>query len=129
MLALYHDCVYLFYHHFSKRKLILIQFLLQSGKDNLRTVSRRQVIKSTIDLIEKSPPRSFSEFTKSANEIKKLMDVFNDKMALLQAEGYDEKKLLNAKKESNKLKDLTFLKGQTPPDQAPSALYKKLIII
>ena len=43
------------------------------------------------------------------------MDEFNDKMALLQAEGYDEKKLLNAKKESNKLKDLTFLKGQTPP--------------
>ena len=72
-------------------------------------------MKSTIDLIEKSPPRSFSEFTKSANEIKKLMDEFNDKMALLQAEGYDEKKLLNAKKESNKLKDLTFLKGQTPP--------------
>ena len=76
---------------FPKENSYLIKFLLQSGKDNLRTVSRRQVIKSTIDLIEKSPPRSFSEFTKSANEIKKLMDEFNDKMALLQAEGYDEK--------------------------------------
>ena len=36
-------------------------------------------------------------------------------MAVLQEQGYDKKKLINAKKESNKLKDLTYLKSQVPP--------------
>ena len=44
-----------------------------------------------------------------------MVDLFNEKMVQLQAEGYDEKKLINAKKESNKLKDLTYLKTQNPP--------------
>ena len=39
----------------------------------------------------------------------------NEKMAVLQEQGYDKKKLTNAKKESNKLKDLTYLKSQVPP--------------
>ena len=43
------------------------------------------------------------------------MNEWNDKMKVLQKEGYDEKKLLNAKKESNRMKDLAFLKNQTPP--------------
>ena len=40
------------------------------------------------------------------------MKQWNEKMAVLQEQGYDEKKLINAKKESNKLKDLTYLKSQ-----------------
>ena len=40
------------------------------------------------------------------------MEQWNEKMAVLHEQGYDEKKLINAKKESNKLKDLTYLKSQ-----------------
>jgi len=36
------------------------------------------------------------------------------KNGCVQKEGYDEKKLLNVKKENYRLKDLTFLKNQTP---------------
>ena len=39
----------------------------------------------------------------------------NEKMTVLQEQGYDKKKLTNAKKESNKQKDLTDLKSQVPP--------------
>ena len=40
------------------------------------------------------------------------MKQWNGKMAVLQKQGYDKKKLINAKKESNKLKDLIYLKSQ-----------------
>ena len=36
-------------------------------------------------------------------------------MTVLQERGYNEKKLINAKKESNKLKDSTYLKSQVSP--------------
>ena len=36
-------------------------------------------------------------------------------MAKLQEEGYNEKKILNAKKENDKIKDLNFLNNQIPP--------------
>ena len=85
-----------------------------SGKDNLQTVSRRHVIKSAMNLIEKHPPSSFRKFKHQATEIKKLTAQFNEKMALLQEEGYDKSVLLNAKRESNKLKDLTTLKRKEP---------------
>ena len=42
------------------------------------------------------------------------MKEWNKKIAVLQEQGQDEKKLINAKKESNKLKDLTYLKSQAP---------------
>ena len=42
------------------------------------------------------------------------MKQWNEKMAVLQEQGYDGKKLINAEKESNKLKDLTYLKSQVP---------------
>ena len=86
----------------------------QTGKDNLQTVSRRHVIKSSIDLIKKHPPESFKKFKRQATEIKKLTDQFNEKMARLQ-EGYDQSVMLNAKKESDRLKDLSTLKGKLPP--------------
>ena len=40
---------------------------------------------------------------------------WNEKMVVLQEQGYDKKKLINAQKESNKLKDLTYFKSQVPP--------------
>ena len=43
------------------------------------------------------------------------MKEWNKKIAVLQEQGQDEKKLINTKKESNKLKDLTYLKSQVPP--------------
>ena len=43
------------------------------------------------------------------------MEQWNEKMAVLHEQGYDEKKLINAKKESNKLKDLTYLKSPVAP--------------
>ena len=48
----------------------------------------------------------------NSKEIKDVMKQWNEKMAVLQEQGYDKKKLINAKKESNKLKDLTYLKSQ-----------------
>ena len=36
-------------------------------------------------------------------------------MTVLQEQGHSKKKLINAKKESNKLKDLTYLKSQVAP--------------
>ena len=81
----------------------------------MQTVSRRHVIKSAKDLITKCPPENIKKFSRPAMEIKKLTKEFNEKMVRLQAEGYDEKKLLNARKESNKLKNLTFLKAENPP--------------
>ena len=36
-------------------------------------------------------------------------------MTVLQEQGHSKKKLINAKKESNKLKDLTYLKSQVSP--------------
>ena len=51
----------------------------------------------------------------NSKEIKDVMKQWNEKMAVLQKQGYDKKKLINAKKESNKLKDLTYLKSQVSP--------------
>ena len=51
----------------------------------------------------------------NSKEIKDVMKQWNEKMAVLQEQGYDKKKLINAKKESNKLKDLTYLKSQVSP--------------
>ena len=81
----------------------------------MQTVSRRHVIKSAKDLITKCPPENIKKFSWPAMEMKKLTKEFNKKMVHLQAEGYDEKKLLNARKESNELKDLTFLKAENRP--------------
>ena len=73
------------------------------------------MIKSAQDLITKCPSGNFKKFHQPAKDIKKLTKDFNEKMVRLAAEGYDEKKLLNAQKESKKLKDLAFLKDQNPP--------------
>ena len=51
------------------------------------------------------------------------MKQWNEKMVVLQEQGYNKKKLINAKKESNKLKDLTYLKSQVPPDEVQLMRY------
>ena len=76
------------------------------------------MIKSAQDLITKCPSGNFKKFHQPAKDIKKLTKDFNEKMVRLAAEGYDEKKLLNAQKESKKLKDLEEkLKLVFQPDQ------------
>ena len=54
------------YLYFGDILLICILFYLsQLGKDNLRTVSRRHVIKSAIDLIENETQGQFQQFQTS----------------------------------------------------------------
>ena len=86
-----------------------------SGKENLTTVSQRNVIKTAGDLIIDCEPDNYKKYKFQAKDIKDVMKQWSEKMAVLQEQGYDEKKLINAKKESNKLKDLTYLKSQVPP--------------
>ena len=86
--------------------------LALSGKENLKTVSQRNVIKRAGDLITDCKPDNYKKYKLQAKEINDVMKQWNEKMAVLQKQGHDKKKLINAKKESNKLKDLTYLKSQ-----------------
>ena len=70
------------------------------------------MIKTIGDLITDCKPDNYKKYKFQAKEIKDVMKQWNDKMAVLQKQGYNEKKLINAKKESNKLRDLTYLKSQ-----------------
>ena len=81
-----------------------------SGKENLTTVSQRNVIKTAADLITDCKPDNYKKYIFQAKEIKDVMKQWNEKMAILQKQGYNEKKVINAKEESNKLKDVTYLK-------------------
>ena len=51
----------------------------------------------------------------NSKEIKDVMKQWSEKMAVSQKQGYNEKKLINVKKESNKLNNLTHVKSQVPP--------------
>ena len=73
------------------------------------------MIKTAGDLITDCKPDNYKKYKFQAKEIKDVMKQWNDKMAVLQKQGYNEKKLIDAKKESNKLKDLTYLKSQVSP--------------
>ena len=70
------------------------------------------MIKTAGDLITDCKPDNYKKYKFQAKEIKDVMKQWNEKMAVLQEQGYDKKKLINAKKESNKLKDLIYLKSQ-----------------
>ena len=54
-------------------------------------------------------PDNYKKYKFQAKEIKDVMKQWSEKMAVLQEQGYDEKKLINAKK------DLTYLKSQVSP--------------
>ena len=71
------------------------------------------MIKTAGDLIKDCKPDNYKKYKFQAKEIKDIMKQWNEKMAVLQEQGYNEKKL--KEKERNKLKDLTYLKSQVPP--------------
>ena len=73
------------------------------------------MIKTAGDLITDCKPDNYKKYKFHVKEIKDVMKQWSEKMAVLQEQGYDKKKLINAKKESNKLKDLTYLKSQVSP--------------
>ena len=60
--------------------------LATTGKDNLKTVSRRLVIKSSTDKII-TEKECCKKFRKEAHEIKNIMSEWHSKMAKLQEEG------------------------------------------
>ena len=86
-----------------------------SGKENLTTISQQNVIKTAGNLITDCKPDNYKKYKFQAKEIKDVMKQWNKKMAVSLEQGHDEKKLINTKKESNTLKDLTYLKSQVPP--------------
>lgn len=57
---------------------------------------------------------SYTKYRFQAKETKNIKKQWNGYIAALQEQRYDKKRLINAKKESNKLKDLAYLKGQVP---------------
>ena len=85
------------------------------GKECLNTISRKMILNSSFDLVEKMDPSKFKKFRHHASEIKYLKTQWNEKMKALQEKGYTEKDLLNSKKEAQRLTDLEFLKTQEIP--------------
>ena len=79
------------------------------------------MIKTVGDLITDCKADNYKKYEFQAKEIKDFMKQWNEKMAVLQEQGYSKKKLINAKKKSNKLKDLTYLKSQVPPEPFSTA--------
>ena len=73
------------------------------------------MIKTAGDLITDCKPDNYKKYKFQAKEIKDVTKQWNEKMAVLQEQGHNKKKLINAKKKSNKLKDLTYLKSQVSP--------------
>ena len=68
------------------------------------------MIKTAGGLIADCKPDNYKKFKFQAKEFKDVLKQWNKKMTVLQEQGYDEKKLINLKTESNKLKDFTYLK-------------------
>ena len=79
------------------------------------------MIKTVGDLITDCKADNYKKYEFQAKEIKDFMKQWNEKMAVLQEQGYSEKKLINAKKKSNKLKNLTYLKSRVPPEPFSTA--------
>ena len=73
----------------------------------LTTVSQRHGIESAGNLITDCKPGSYKNSRFQAKEIEDVMKQWNNKTTVLQEQRYDKNKLINAKKESSKLKDLT----------------------
>ena len=82
------------------------------GTANLPSVSRKLVINKSADLLSKN---SLSGYKSSAKMIDEIKIEWTERMRELQAKGFEKQDLLNLKKDSNKLKDLEFLKQQIPP--------------
>lgn len=85
------------------------------GKSNLETVSRNMVLNKSIDLVTQKNNGEFLKYNKAAKTIKELKVKWNEKMKLMQKEGYDVQELKNLHQEKTKLSDLEFLKSGNPP--------------
>ena len=79
------------------------------------SLSLQNVIKTAGHWKTDCKPDSYEKYKFQAKEIKDVMKQWNERMAVLQEQGYSEKKLSMPKKESNKLKDLTYLKSHISP--------------
>ena len=85
------------------------------GSRNLESASRKVVIKSSADVLDRVSPGEFRKYKPQSKEIESIKVTWNEKMRKLQEKGYQEKDLLNVKNEERRLKDLQFLKNQVMP--------------
>ena len=81
------------------------------GREHLKSVSQTLVINKSSDLLSREPLR---KYRKAAIRIEELKVEWTSKMKKLQVEGFQQQDILNVKKDANKLKDLEYLKKQTP---------------
>ena len=85
------------------------------GSRNLESASRKVVVKSSADVLERVAPEEFRKYRSQSKEVESIKVNWNKKMRQMQEKGYREKDLLNAKNEEKRLKDLQFLKSQQIP--------------
>ena len=83
------------------------------GKRNLECSSKKMVLNKSADLLSDS--RKLKSFRKPSLAIKEIKLKWNTKMKAYEEKGFSEKEALNLKEEASKIKDLDFLKKQTPP--------------
>ena len=85
------------------------------GKECLNTISRKMILNSSFDLVEKMDPSKFKKFFYHASAIKYFRSMERKDQGSTREEGCTEKDLLNSKKEAQRLTDLEFLKTQEIP--------------
>ena len=81
------------------------------GKRNLEAASKKMVLNKSADLVFNNSG-DFRKFTERAKQIKEIKLEWNKKMQALEKEGYAKQDLKNTSTESQKLRDLDFLKKQ-----------------
>ena len=69
------------------------------------------VLNKCHDFLENASPNLFKKYIKEALVVKEIKYDWNEKMKALQEKGYNEKEILNTKKEMAKLEDSEFLKN------------------
>ena len=67
------------------------------------------------DLLQNADAEKRNTFRKQSIAIKELKLAWNQKMQDLEKKGYEAKEILNARKDSTKIKDLEFLKSLGGP--------------
>ena len=83
------------------------------GKKNVDAVSRKMILNKSKDLLSDGKKGEFRKYRKQAKEIKELKLNWNKRMVELQEKGFNQNDVVNVKLESQKLKDLEFLKKQS----------------
>ena len=85
------------------------------GKAQLKSVSRKLLLKRSMDLIKSVDPGQFKRYKKETFAIKEIQLEWNEKMKALEKKGYSEKEALNIRTELSRLKDLECLKSLSGP--------------